>query len=79
LYEKFLEGKGIPNYGGYRNSLLVEGLSLGEKYERNGIAVRAMIYQEGIPNPIKSTFRITMPADSENFSFLMSVSEEIIG
>ncbi|HEX5733958.1 MAG TPA: aminotransferase class I/II-fold pyridoxal phosphate-dependent enzyme [Blastocatellia bacterium] len=77
VYQKFLEERQIPNYGGYRNSMLVEGLDLGKAYEQNGIAVRAMEYQEGIPNLIGSTFRITIPADDKNFSFLMSVSEKI--
>jgi len=76
-YQAFLHQRGVPTYGGYRNSLLVEGLELGRRYEREGIAVRSMVYQAGIPNPIASTFRITMPADRENFEFLMSVTEGV--
>jgi len=62
-FAAYLEDHHISHYGGYRNSLLVEGLSLSESYEQNGIAVRSMVYQPGIPNPIASTFRITIPAD----------------
>jgi histidinol-phosphate aminotransferase len=76
-YEAFLTQRGIASYGGYRNSLLVEGLELGQRYEAEGIAVRSMVYQENIPNPISSTFRITMPADTPNFEFLMQVTASI--
>jgi histidinol-phosphate/aromatic aminotransferase/cobyric acid decarboxylase-like protein len=77
-YVALLEENGIPNYGGYRNSLLVDGLHLGEAYERNGIAVRSMVYQPGIPNPIASTFRVTVPADENSFKFFMEVSRKIM-
>ena len=78
VYEHFLEEHDIPSYGGYRNSLLVEGLHFAEAYERSGIAVRAMVYQREIPNPIASTFRVTIPADVASFRFLMNVSQQIV-
>ena len=77
-YEDFLEKHEIPHYGGYRNSLLVEGLHLGEAYEENGIAVRSMVYQPGIPNLVASTFRVTIPADEENFRFFIDVSQRVV-
>jgi histidinol-phosphate aminotransferase len=78
LYETFLEENGIVHYGGYRNSILIEGLDLGEGYERNGIAVRSMVYQKEIPNLIGSTFRVTIPADDKNFSFFMELTKKLI-
>jgi histidinol-phosphate aminotransferase len=77
-YQSFLEENGIAHYGGYRNSVLVEGLDLGEGYERKGIAVRSMVYPENIPNPIASTFRVTIPADEKNFRFFMKTTEQLV-
>jgi histidinol-phosphate aminotransferase len=77
-YEEFLEENGVPHYGGYRNSILVQGLDLSEGYERKGIAVRSMIYQKGLPNPLAETFRVTLPADEKNFAFFMEVSKELV-
>ena len=78
VYEQTLERHGVAHYGGYRNSLLVYGLAIGHDYEASGIAVRSMVYQEGIPNSIAQTFRITIPADAENFKFLLETSERIL-
>ncbi|MBK7937979.1 MAG: aminotransferase class I/II-fold pyridoxal phosphate-dependent enzyme [Lewinellaceae bacterium] len=78
-YIRFLEKYSVMHYGGYRNSLLVEDLKLAEEYENNGIAVRAMVYQDGIPNLVKNTFRITIPSDEQNFDFLMTVTKQITG
>ena len=77
-YQSLLEENGITHYGGYRNSVLVEGLELGEGYERKGIGVRSMIYPDRIPNPIASTFRVTIPADEKNFAFFMEVTRELL-
>jgi histidinol-phosphate/aromatic aminotransferase/cobyric acid decarboxylase-like protein len=77
-YQSLLEENGITHYGGYRNSVLVEGLDLGEGYERKGIGVRSMIYPDRIPNPIASTFRVTIPADEKNFAFFMEVTRELL-
>ncbi|MGO9605084.1 MAG: aminotransferase class I/II-fold pyridoxal phosphate-dependent enzyme [Candidatus Binataceae bacterium] len=79
VYQKLLESYGVPHYGGYRNSILVASLPLGEAYERHGIAVRSMIYQSAIPNPVAHTFRITIPADEENMHFLTEVTHQILG
>ncbi len=78
IYEEFLEEHEIRHYGGYRNSILVEGLDLGEGYERKGIGVRSMIYPQRIPNPLATTFRVTIPADDKNFSFFMAVTKELV-
>jgi histidinol-phosphate aminotransferase len=78
IYEQLLESRGISQYGGFRNSILVENLALAAKYERHGIAVRSMLYQDGIPNLVGETFRITIPADDENFAFLIKTTEAIL-
>lgn len=78
IYKEFLEENGISNYGGYRNSILVEGLDLGEGYERKGVGVRSMIYPQRIPNPLATTFRVTIPADDKNFTFFMGVTKELV-
>lgn len=77
IFEEQLERSGVTHYGGYRNSVLVEGLDLGEAYESSSIAVRSMVYQEGIPNPIGQTFRIAIPSEQDGFDFLAEMTDKI--
>ena len=76
-FEEQLESCGISHFGGYRNSILVRGLDLAEAYEAQGIAVRSMVYQDGIPNAISDTFRITVPSDDRSFGVLEEVTATI--
>jgi histidinol-phosphate aminotransferase len=77
-YETLLDSLGATHYGGYRNSILVASLDIGQAYESRGIAVRSMVYQQGIPNPISHTFRITIPSDERNMELLTDVTKEIL-
>jgi histidinol-phosphate aminotransferase len=78
LYEGMLDSLGVTHYGGYRNSILVTPLEIGQSYESRGIAVRSMVYQQGIPNPIAHTFRITIPSDARNMALLTEVTNAIL-
>ena len=79
VYEALLERHGIAHYGGYRNSILVAALDLGKAYEARGIAVRAMVYQKEIPNPVADCFRIAIPADDDNMALLLDATQDALG
>lgn len=78
VYENLLERNNARHFGGYRNSILVDGLDLSQAYEDNGIAVRSMTYQDGIPNPISNTFRVAIPSDDLSFDLFIEVTEKIL-
>jgi histidinol-phosphate aminotransferase len=76
--EMLLTVAGQPFVSGSHNALSLKGERWREALADEGIAVRALDYFEGIPNPLAGYYRLAIPTDHDRMELLVSAIERIV-